>query len=162
MVYMVNLILCSLEPQQILSYLRKEKDCELRKVKPNPEKHIDSSLEDSKILVKTKGSTLGYILGTVDNVFVDDPQTIYEKYHNKYKFGIDKKKYDKYYRGSNRAVLIHFEKIELLDPPLDDLPGTQTFRYIKRTGVNPIFISNKIVVEKLVKKTNEIKKNLEE
>ncbi|HIE15017.1 TPA: hypothetical protein EYP70_07075 [Candidatus Bathyarchaeota archaeon] len=161
---MPKVIICGVYPRQILAYLEGEKDCELRKAAPNPKEKLGKRIEEVPLLIKTAGSPYGYIVGEVDEVIKGRPSEIWERYSQKFKFGIEKEIYDEYFSGAKQATVIHFAQVKLIYPPLEGINSSQTFRYgnIPEQKWNLHPLSNETVRERLVELTKKIQKELRE
>ncbi|MFW6117695.1 MAG: hypothetical protein ACOC6G_03830, partial [Thermoproteota archaeon] len=121
---MSTFVVCGLYPKQILMYLRGEKDCEIRKALPNPQVRLNKNLEEVPMLIKTSGTDLAYIMGVVDETVTGNPSDLWEKYKDDFKFGISKQEYDNYFKKTDRANLIHFQKIRIIYSPLEGIGQT--------------------------------------
>lgn len=161
---MPKTVFCGIDPDQILSYLQGEKDTEIRKTKPNTEEKIGKKITETPFIIKSMGEDIGFLVGYLDKIIKsDDPGDLW-KFHRKYKFGISKKRFDRYFRGYNGpGYLFHFEKVEMLSPPLRNFPRYQTWAYKEIPKNLPTYsLSNEEIREKYIKKTKEIKKKMEE
>lgn len=162
---MAEYILTSVEPSQVEMYLKGEKDTEIRKSSPNPESRLDKDITEVPFIIKTKGSNSGYIKAEVSEVFRgNDPDKLWEEHKDSLKLGISKSRYDDYYSTrSSQAVFIVFENIQVINPPVDGLPGTQTYRYVDIDEDEHNFESvGGSYTEELIEKTKEIERKLEE
>lgn len=157
-----NRILCSGEVKQIIEYINGNKDTEVRKTKPHPKNHTGKSLEESTILLKLKGTNMAFLEGEVEEVHSGDPEDLYDKFSEEFKFGISKERYDSYYSNtSNNAVLVKFGEIRFILPPIEDLPGSQSWRYVEVSDYDTIeFQETSLELkEELVSKVKEVEEN---
>jgi len=161
---MPKTVFCGSDPEQTLSYLKGEKDTEIRKTKPNTEENIGKKITEIPVVIKSMGEEIGFLVGYVDEIVQkEDPKELWE-FHSEYKFGISKKRFDRYFRGYNGpGYLFHFKKVEMISPPLKDFPRYQTWAYMEiPEDLHTYPLSNKEIKEKYIKKTKEIKERMEE
>lgn len=163
---MAEYILTSVEPSQVEMYLKGEKDTEVRKSAPNPKARLGKEITEVPFIIKTKGSNSGYIRAEVSQVIrSEDTDELWDENKEKVKFGISKSRYDDYYskRNNSEAVLIVFENVQIINPPVKGLPGTQTYRYVDIDEEEYEFESlDSSHTQELIEKTEEIQRKLEE
>jgi len=160
---LVIILFCGVDHDQIISYLEGSKDTEIRKTKPNTEKRLGKKLIDVPILIKVMGANFGYLIGHTDEIIEKkNPKELWEL-NGKYKFGVSKTRFFEYfllYKG--KVKLIHFKKIDMIYPPITSFPSYQTWAYINLPEDTKTYpLSNDKIREKLLTKTREIKKQLE-
>jgi hypothetical protein len=147
-------------------YLKGEKNTEVRKSAPKPKSRLDKEIAKVPFIIKTKGSNSGYIRAKVSHVRRSgDKDNLWNENKEKVKFGITKSRYDDYYSSGNNseAVLIIFENIQIINPPVEGLPGTQTYRYVDIDEEYYDFEDlSSSYTQELIEKTNEIQRRLEE
>lgn len=162
---MTKYILTSVEPSQVKMYLKGNKDTEIRKSAPNPKPRLDQEITEVPFVIKTKGSDSAYVRAEVSGVVRgENTEKLWEENNGKLKFGISRSRYDEYYAGRNsrEAVLIEFGSIQLIKPPIESLPGTQTYQYVDIDEGNHEFkdLGGEYRTE-LIEKTEEIMRRLE-
>ena len=120
----------SVKPEFANKIIKKEKSIELRKIKPNV-KIGDYIIIYASSPCKT---VVGY--GTIKKVIEKKPEQLWNEYSNM--LGIDKKRYDEYYKDRDRAIGIEIFNITKIKPislnelrMLDsDFHPPQIYRYV--------------------------------
>lgn len=157
----MKVVVTSVYPKQIMSYLMGMKDCEIRKSVPNPGlRGID--LGETLFVIKTAGSSKAYVLGKSAEVARGHPNELWDKYSAMYKFGITRDEFFTYYAGRQMAHIIHFREVEMIFPPLEGIPASQTYLYRSVPAVTSYPLTASDIREKLIRLTREIQETLSE
>ena len=120
----------SVKPEFAEKLIKKQKTIELRKTKPKV------AIGDFLIIYATspKKSVVGF--GIIKKIIIATPKTMWKNYSSK--LGIDKIRFDSYYRGYKTAIGIEVDKVNEIQPVhLEDLRNIdpqfhppQIYRYI--------------------------------
>lgn len=125
----------SVKPEFANKIVSEEKTIELRKVKPKVS-------EGDYIVIYASSpvkSVIGY--GMVKEVIITAPDVMWEKYS--LTLGIDKQRYDSYYKGCDKAIGIKINKINRITPisleklrRIDaDFHPPQIYRYVSNINI---------------------------
>ena len=120
----------SVKPEFAEKIVNREKTIELRKFKPN----INTG--DYIIIYASSPRKSVVAFGTIRNILKMPPQKMWSNFSSR--LGIDKKRFDSYYKGKLHAIGIEFNEVVKIDPiHLSDLRNIdpqfhppQIFKYI--------------------------------
>jgi len=120
----------SVKPEFADKIILKEKTIELRKFRPNV------NIGDYVIIYASSPRKSVVAFGTIKNILIMEPQKMWDDFSKN--LGIDKQRFDNYYKGIVKAVGIEFNKLVKINPiHLDDIrtinPGfhpPQIYMYI--------------------------------
>jgi predicted transcriptional regulator len=120
----------SVKPEFAEKFIKKQKTIELRKTKPNV------SIGDFIIIYASSPKKLVVGFGIIKKIIITTPEIMWKKFSSK--LGIDKIRFDSYYRGYQSAIGIEVDKVNEIQPVhLEDLRNIepqfhppQVYRYI--------------------------------
>ncbi len=126
----------SVKPEFANKIVKKEKNIELRKIKP----HVN--IGDYIIIYASSPikSVLGF--GVIKQIIEKSPDIMWKEHATS--LGIDKERFDEYYAGKERAIGIEIHKIKKIEPislanlrQIDpDFHPPQIYRYVSNYKIN--------------------------
>lgn len=100
----------SIKPEFAEKILSKEKSIELRKVRP----HVKPG---DYVIIYASAPKMGVVgIARVKRIIESSPQEMWDRYSPV--LGIDKQRYDEYYRGLKRAIGIELDSVRSLSSPI--------------------------------------------
>lgn len=137
----------SVKPEFAKKILSKEKEIELRKVRPN--------VENGDYVIIYASSPLKSVIGfgIIQQIIETSPEKMWENYSAS--LGIDKLRFDNYYEGKERAIGIKIKEIKPINPiHLEDLRNLtpnfqppQVYKYMANMEFCKINIDQNLNIE---------------
>ena len=139
----------SVKPEFAKKIIAKEKQIELRKVRPNVR------MGDYVIIYASSPTKSVIGFGSVQQIIETTPELMWKEHSSL--LGIDKSRFDSYYYGKERAIGIKIREIQKIAPiPLENLRNVtpnfqppQVYRYVSNMEVCKIIIdtNSRIFIE---------------